>query len=187
MLRTAILPPRPQRYRTLVSELRNTYRHAQTIDNTQYVLTHGVKITKVHCANTNETGHNDWCWGHAGGRMQSQAPPVYSYASSPSGKVATDLPPPYTPSPVRVDPAPVTSQDSGVLGPNSAIVTCPRCRSMIRTETERTTGTCTWTSAVLLAIPTCCICFWLPFCLDSCKDTRHTCPRCHTHLGTYEM
>ncbi|CAB3400019.1 unnamed protein product [Caenorhabditis bovis] len=59
---------------------------------------------------------------------------------------------------------------------------CPKCARTVYTVPKFVTGTLTWIIFVLIVI-----CFFplafTPFCIDSCKDAEHYCPRCNTLLG----
>ncbi|CAI2357916.1 unnamed protein product [Caenorhabditis sp. 36 PRJEB53466] len=60
--------------------------------------------------------------------------------------------------------------------------TCYSCGKFVHTLPKFVIGTLTWIVFVLVFI-----CFFplafVPFCLDSCKDAHHYCPRCNALLG----
>ena len=54
-------------------------------------------------------------------------------------------------------------------------IPCPNCNVNVRTITEPKTGLLTWVSSIFLcSLGLCC----LPFCVESLKDTEHSCPAC---------
>merc|ERR1712080_25912 len=61
-------------------------------------------------------------------------------------------------------------------------VICPNCHQNVTTTCAYETGTMTYLVALLLCFLIC-PCFWVPFCIDGCKDVHHTCPSCHTEIG----
>ncbi|XP_078596591.1 LITAF domain-containing protein-like [Branchiostoma floridae x Branchiostoma japonicum] len=64
---------------------------------------------------------------------------------------------------------------------------CPHCNATVRTDTQMVTGAVTWLVCfvlIVMIIGLIGVCF-VPFCVDSTKDVRHTCPNCKNHLGTY--
>lgn len=67
-------------------------------------------------------------------------------------------------------------------------VACNFCQTENVTETNRETGLGTWVACaglcfLGLGLGCCCI----PCCVDSCKDTVHSCPNCKRTLGKKEM
>lgn len=72
------------------------------------------------------------------------------------------------------------------LGRDSALTVCHKCNSQVMTSTN--------TSNKCLAHCCCCclmlsgiglLCCCLPYCMDSCKIVKHSCPNCKATLGTY--
>ncbi|ODM92307.1 Lipopolysaccharide-induced tumor necrosis factor-alpha factor [Orchesella cincta] len=72
------------------------------------------------------------------------------------------------------------------LGTHKARITCRNCRNEIQTSTDKKPSIFSWISAGVLCIFGCvCGCCLIPFCVDSCMDTHHSCPNCGAHLGTH--
>ncbi|KAL3311147.1 hypothetical protein Ciccas_010275, partial [Cichlidogyrus casuarinus] len=70
------------------------------------------------------------------------------------------------------------------FGKRPVRMSCPNCHSRMNTKTKRVPSLCAW----LLCLFICCTggCFGLclvPFCVDSCNYTRHTCPDCRAVVG----
>ncbi|XP_019635458.1 PREDICTED: lipopolysaccharide-induced tumor necrosis factor-alpha factor homolog [Branchiostoma belcheri] len=94
---------------------------------------------------------------------------------------------------VFVRQVPVIPPDHPTRSKDPVRMTCPTCQQNIETTITREIGLFTWLAVGFIflmgfALPL----FWLgccfiPMCIPSCKDTRHTCPNCDTHLGTYQI
>ncbi|GMR32356.1 hypothetical protein PMAYCL1PPCAC_02551, partial [Pristionchus mayeri] len=59
---------------------------------------------------------------------------------------------------------------------------CPKCQQEVTTRQSFVTGTFTWLVALIVLFfffPLAC----LPFCIDSCKDVHHYCPKCSTLIS----
>ncbi|XP_051789297.1 LITAF domain-containing protein-like [Erpetoichthys calabaricus] len=89
--------------------------------------------------------------------------------------------------PVMVQPAVTYNVINATLldVPGQAI--CPKCNQQVLTDTTPVSGALTWISCSLIAfcggiLGCCCI----PFCLNRCKDVRHTCPHCQQLLFIYK-
>mmetsp|Transcript_39136 Transcript_39136/g.34820 ORF Transcript_39136/g.34820 Transcript_39136/m.34820 type:complete len:92 (+) Transcript_39136:394-669(+) len=69
------------------------------------------------------------------------------------------------------------------LGSQPTTVNCPHCGAKILTKTRKESGNGTICMALLL----CCFCALigglLPFCIDDCQDTVHSCPNCGNEAG----
>ncbi|GFT23825.1 lipopolysaccharide-induced tumor necrosis factor-alpha factor-like protein [Nephila pilipes] len=72
-----------------------------------------------------------------------------------------------------------------LLGPQPMRVTCGNCQRSVLTTTVRENGACAYIATLFVCL-LCCPCFWIPLCLDSCKDVQHACPGCGARLGTYK-
>ncbi|XP_078683273.1 lipopolysaccharide-induced tumor necrosis factor-alpha factor homolog isoform X1 [Branchiostoma floridae x Branchiostoma belcheri] len=64
---------------------------------------------------------------------------------------------------------------------------CPSCHQQVLTKTEYVKGQLFWVSVLFL----CVFGFWLalcfvPCCVKSVKDVRHSCPQCKAVLGTFQ-
>ncbi|KAF4516899.1 hypothetical protein B566_EDAN011244 [Ephemera danica] len=72
---------------------------------------------------------------------------------------------------------------TGMLPSDPARVTCPSCREMITTRVDRKASTRTH----LIALTCCLLLLWpcclLPYCMKSCKNANHYCPRCGAFVG----
>ncbi|MFH4975844.1 hypothetical protein AB6A40_002553 [Gnathostoma spinigerum] len=62
---------------------------------------------------------------------------------------------------------------------------CPNCQCRIRTRQRFVTGKLTW-SLVIIILFVCLPLAFLPFCIDSCKDVQHYCPKCNQKCGVLE-
>ncbi|KAL1460358.1 hypothetical protein MTO96_043343 [Rhipicephalus appendiculatus] len=100
-------------------------------------------------------------------------------------------------------PGTTGSDGSGVYGwraPNPTVVVatqpsltatpmkmrCPHCGYEIMTRTTKTAGMCTYIMAGVCCV-LCFPCVWVPFVVDTWKDTSHSCPNCNTALGERRM
>ncbi|NP_001139042.1 uncharacterized protein LOC559480 [Danio rerio] len=91
--------------------------------------------------------------------------------------------PPYTsqPMPIPVQQMPLTS-----LTDVPGRITCPHCLTEVITETEHVSGLMAWLICGTLALFVCWLCCCIPFCLDACKDVKHTCPNCRNIIRIYK-
>ncbi|KAF8781709.1 lipopolysaccharide-induced tumor necrosis factor-alpha factor homolog [Argiope bruennichi] len=71
------------------------------------------------------------------------------------------------------------------FGEKPVQVTCGNCRQTVITTTTAENGACAYIACIIVLI-FCCPCFFIPLCIDSCKDIQHTCPGCGARLGTYK-
>ncbi|XP_056609222.1 U11/U12 small nuclear ribonucleoprotein 25 kDa protein isoform X1 [Triplophysa dalaica] len=62
---------------------------------------------------------------------------------------------------------------------------CPFCHEYITTDVTKTTSSTSYLMCFVF-IMFCCVagCCLFPFCLDTCKDVVHKCPRCRSHIHT---
>ncbi|XP_066248973.1 uncharacterized protein [Euwallacea similis] len=77
------------------------------------------------------------------------------------------------------------SADSFSLGPNPLYVSCPHCRVIVVSTIYTERSTLSYILSVVLCMCLCWPCCLVPFCLKSCRNTHHFCPRCHYYLGVY--
>src|SRR4051812_1008277 len=93
---------------------------------------------------------------------------------------------------VAPTPAPAPAIVIGSVAPQSSpypvTMNCPHCTEHITTVTTKVLGTTVWIWVAVLScvflftlIPACCI----PFLCGSCKDTKHSCPKCARPIGVY--
>ncbi|CAH1967943.1 unnamed protein product [Acanthoscelides obtectus] len=83
------------------------------------------------------------------------------------------------------DPPSIISSDSATLGTDPIYIICPRCRTIVVTNIERTRSHMTHIMALILCVFMCWPCAVLPYCIKSCNYTHHTCPNCRYYFGTY--
>jgi len=61
---------------------------------------------------------------------------------------------------------------------------CPNCRQEVVSRIDYEPGMMTWCLSGFLCLIGCWLgCCMIPFCIDDCKDTIHTCPQCGVELG----
>ncbi|XP_018319226.1 lipopolysaccharide-induced tumor necrosis factor-alpha factor homolog isoform X2 [Agrilus planipennis] len=75
--------------------------------------------------------------------------------------------------------------DQMVWGSDPITMICPRCANVIMTSTYARRSGLSHLSAVAMFFCGCWPCCLLPYCMDSCKNTYHYCPRCQAFLGVY--
>merc|ERR1712061_416440 len=117
-----------------------------------------------------------------------QPPPSYEEiagSSSQPGAAAgkplpTDFPPSYTEQEknVRVVYLPAPN-----FGPKSAKVVCSSCQASVTTTTSSRQSMMAWAASCVLCFTMLWPCFCVPFCVDSFKDVKHSCPNCNVTLG----
>ncbi|KAG8178669.1 hypothetical protein JTE90_025591 [Oedothorax gibbosus] len=64
-------------------------------------------------------------------------------------------------------------------------VTCGNCRRTVLTSVTKENGACAYVATLFVCL-ICCPFFWLPLCMESCKDVHHSCPSCGARFGTYK-
>ncbi|XP_034232719.1 lipopolysaccharide-induced tumor necrosis factor-alpha factor homolog [Thrips palmi] len=80
--------------------------------------------------------------------------------------------------------APPTTIVFTSLGRDRSYTMCHHCNAQVMTETtESHKCLAHFFCCILMFSCPCCCC--LPYCMDSCKVVKHTCPNCHEELGTY--
>ncbi|UJR29088.1 hypothetical protein I4U23_010302 [Adineta vaga] len=114
----------------------------------------------------------------------SSAPPPPPYANEKPMNYPQAPPPP----PVAFQPVPVVQQvyvgaPITIMGDYPMQCTCPHCGRQIVTRTEKKNGLLAWLICGGFFIFGLWICCFIPFCVDSCKDTEHYCPNCSALLG----
>ncbi|XP_035743333.1 uncharacterized protein LOC118451167 isoform X1 [Vespa mandarinia] len=77
------------------------------------------------------------------------------------------------------------SPSANSWSPRPIATICTRCLALVITLTEVRRSNIVHLSAFLLCLCGCWPCCMIPYCLNSCKNTDHYCPICHTYLGTY--
>ncbi|XP_071453448.1 lipopolysaccharide-induced tumor necrosis factor-alpha factor homolog [Hetaerina americana] len=71
------------------------------------------------------------------------------------------------------------------VGPKGTRMRCYHCHADIKTTTVTTNKAMAHLACLLLFFATCCLCSWVPYCLQSCKRVDHKCPNCKGFLGSY--
>jgi len=119
-----------------------------------------------------------------------RAPPSYEEIAGSStqfgdaGKsLPTQFPPAYTEQEqnVRVVYLPAPN-----FGPKSAKVICSSCQATVTTSTDSRPSMMAWAVSCALCFTMLWPCFCVPFCIDSFKDVKHSCPNCNATLGRYK-
>lgn len=138
----------------------------------------------------------DQAMGHGAFVPPPSHPAVAPYPQQNYRNAGMDCPPvqqqhmPLPPLPAPVIPPPTTTtvivSGSLPVGPKPANMCCPACHRDIRTTTVSESQSCAHIACVVLFLLGCCLCSCIPYCMDSCKNVRHTCPNCKTYLGMYK-
>jgi len=71
------------------------------------------------------------------------------------------------------------------FGDTPVQITCGNCSQTIVTQTIAQNGAAAYIAAIIILIlffPF----FWVPLCMDSCKDVYHKCPSCGAQLGVFK-
>ncbi|XP_067296874.1 cell death-inducing p53-target protein 1 homolog isoform X4 [Pseudorasbora parva] len=90
---------------------------------------------------------------------------------------------------INVQPTmkPIVTQmvDAGLTDVPRRVI-CRHCMMEVTTEIEHINGALTWLICAGLAIFVCWFCCFIPFCVDSWKDVKHTCPNCKNVIHIYK-
>ncbi|XP_022176327.1 lipopolysaccharide-induced tumor necrosis factor-alpha factor homolog [Myzus persicae] len=100
----------------------------------------------------------------------------HSYSSSTMG----------APQPTRVVIVQGNPEILPPLGPRSVQLTCPTCKALVRTKVEEEASSTAFVCCMLLFIVGCFVCSCLPLCMDSFKNSKHSCPNCNAFIGLYK-
>lgn len=79
-----------------------------------------------------------------------------------------------------------TPQAPPTFPPDPVQVTCINCQAVVTTVTEPISGLLMWMVVGGICIIGCCLCMWIPCCIDSLRDVQHKCPRCNNVIGRCE-
>ncbi|KAJ3270159.1 hypothetical protein HDV01_000494 [Terramyces sp. JEL0728] len=90
---------------------------------------------------------------------------------------------PITQAPVAQGPMYIAPQ---IFNEHPQPMTCMNCKTQGMSVTEKTNGAAVWISAGAIFL-VCCCCAWVPFVVDTCKDTNHRCATCGMVAGTKKM
>ena len=128
--------------------------------------------------------------------MDEQKPLLHSPPQPPPSGFSP--PPPLVP-PTQGDPPPLYQAGQPVLVPPQTLISsdfgetpvrlrCPNCQNDVVTTVKHEAGMLTWLIVFVLFLIGCCLCCWIPLCIDALKDIVHTCPNCkHTCGVTKKM
>ncbi|XP_060535419.1 lipopolysaccharide-induced tumor necrosis factor-alpha factor homolog isoform X1 [Cylas formicarius] len=83
------------------------------------------------------------------------------------------------------DPPSDVSSDSYSLGPDPIYASCPRCRTMVRTDVHTSRSQLAYVASAFLCLCLCWPCCLLPVWLKPCQNFYHFCPVCHYYMGAY--
>merc|ERR1712211_19821 len=72
------------------------------------------------------------------------------------------------------------------FGPNSVKIVCSPCQATVNTTTSSKPSMMAWAVSCVLCFTMLWPCFCVPFCVDSLKNVKHTCPNCKSTLGRYK-
>jgi len=72
------------------------------------------------------------------------------------------------------------------FGPNSVKIVCSSCQATVNTTTSSKPSMMAWAVSCVLCFTMLWPCFCVPFCVDSLKNVKHTCPNCKSTLGRYK-
>ncbi|XP_028843640.1 lipopolysaccharide-induced tumor necrosis factor-alpha factor homolog [Denticeps clupeoides] len=116
--------------------------------------------------------------------------PGFQPAPYQGGAVPAIYPPaapyPAGPAPVMTQPTVTTVVVSPTLADVPGQTQCPRCNELVLTVPIPQSGLLTWLVCGGLCIVGCWPCCLIPFCVDSCKDVHHHCPKCNGVLHIYK-
>ncbi|KAJ8724911.1 hypothetical protein PYW07_015869 [Mythimna separata] len=74
-----------------------------------------------------------------------------------------------------------------LVGAKPCPVTCPACKTSIVTKVDKSVNMGTHFMSFCMCAHACgLLCMWMPYCIGSCKNSDHYCPKCQTYLGTYK-
>mmetsp|Transcript_18344 Transcript_18344/g.28328 ORF Transcript_18344/g.28328 Transcript_18344/m.28328 type:complete len:155 (-) Transcript_18344:184-648(-) len=113
----------------------------------------------------------------------SSATPAPTAPSAGAGPVMADTTVIAPPTTIRSSTTAITT--TSMLGRRPCHMdVCPHCGAQnIRTRTQTYPSCLTWVATgitFMLFWPL----FWIPLCMDSCKQTDHFCQQCHANVGT---
>merc|ERR1711963_125141 len=80
----------------------------------------------------------------------------------------------------------INSAMSLQLGPDPVNITCQNCHAQGRTITETESSGSAYILAGVMCFFGCIPCCLIPFCMDSMKDTIHSCSKCNAIVGKYK-
>ncbi|KAL1425161.1 hypothetical protein MTO96_019504, partial [Rhipicephalus appendiculatus] len=74
---------------------------------------------------------------------------------------------------------------SSSWGPHPVSVSCPYCKTFVKTQVCPQPGLLTWLLSTAMSMLCCIPCCFVPFCVFHCQDVEHFCPNCRRILGVY--
>ncbi|KAJ9597331.1 hypothetical protein L9F63_011802 [Diploptera punctata] len=117
-------------------------------------------------------------------------PPSYSYEGlSVPGPSPYGPPPPYAErdGEYRIIITNIRNGGSYLDFHQSGPVLCPHCMQFTVARVGYRYSAVAYISACLLCLGGCCLCFWIPFCMESCMEARYYCSFCGHYLGFSHM
>ncbi|CAF0771559.1 unnamed protein product [Rotaria sordida] len=110
---------------------------------------------------------------------ESAPPPPYGFEKPVNYQQA----PPPPPQPMPIAQPVYVGTPIVIVGDYPMQCMCPRCGRQIVTRIEKKSGLLVWIICGVLFLLGLWICCFIPFCIDSCRDTEHYCPSCGAMLG----
>jgi lipopolysaccharide-induced tumor necrosis factor-alpha factor len=81
---------------------------------------------------------------------------------------------------------PTLTVQHGAFSNSPMQTTCPSCHATVLTSVSHEVGAMAWVIFAVLCLVGCWICAFIPFCVDDCKDTVHSCPNCNAIIGRHK-
>ncbi|XP_034479230.1 lipopolysaccharide-induced tumor necrosis factor-alpha factor homolog [Drosophila innubila] len=107
-------------------------------------------------------------------------PPLYPPMPQPQAQAQT-----YAPPPPQQTVIIQTATHNLALGSEPSRIRCPSCHADVVTTVNSSPSGRTHCWALII-----CLLFWpcvcLPYCMDSCQNSDHYCPRCNSYIGTFQ-
>lgn len=115
-----------------------------------------------------------------------QAPPYQVGPPPPPGFQPGPPPPSFQPQPQPTIIHTTTIHQTAQFGETPKRMMCPNCRAEILTAVDSEFSVGQHIAFFVMCLTGICwICSCAPYCMDSLANVKHSCPQCHTHLGTF--